>query len=44
MVEWEEHWQVKNITSVEVFSDAGFVAEEDEKEFASKLEELIRKL
>ncbi|HQE25136.1 MAG TPA: hypothetical protein PKZ70_03850 [Candidatus Atribacteria bacterium] len=43
MVEWEEHWQVKNITSVEVFSDAGFVAEEDEKKFASKLEELIQK-
>lgn len=43
LVEWEEHWQVENKTSVEAFSDAGFVAEEDEKEFASRLEELIQK-
>ncbi len=43
LVEWEEHWQVENKTSVEAFSDAGFVAEEDEKEFASQLEELIQK-
>ena len=43
MVEWEEHWQVENKTSVEVFSDAGFVAEEDEKEFVAQLEELIQK-
>ncbi len=42
-MEWEEHWQVENKTSVEAFSDAGFVAEEDEKEFASRLEELIQK-
>ena len=33
----------ENKTSVEAFSDAGFVAEEDEKEFASRLEELIQK-
>ncbi len=43
LVEWEEHWQVENKTSVEVFSDAGFVTGEDEKEFASQLEELIQK-
>jgi len=43
LVEWEEHWQVENKTSVEVFSDAGFVTGEDEKEFVSQLEELIQK-
>ncbi len=39
----EEHWKVEEKTSVEIFSDAGYVATEDPERINTLLEDLIRK-
>jgi len=39
----EEQWQVENTTSVELFSEAGYVAAEENENVNSKIEELIQK-
>jgi cytochrome c biogenesis protein CcdA/thiol-disulfide isomerase/thioredoxin len=39
----EEHWKVEEKTSVEIFSDAGYVATEDPERINALLEELIEK-
>ena len=39
----EETWQVEHKTSVEIFSDAGYIASEDEKTINEQIEELIQK-
>jgi cytochrome c biogenesis protein CcdA len=39
----EERWMVENKTSVEIFSEAGYIASEDEKTINSQIEELIQK-
>lgn len=39
----EEHWKVEEKTSVEIFSDAGYVATEDPERINTLLEDLIKK-
>jgi len=39
----EEQWQVENNTSVELFSEAGYVTAEESENVNSKIEELIQK-
>jgi len=43
MVLLEETWEVEHKTSVEIFSDAGYIASEDEKTINEQVEELIQK-
>lgn len=43
LVELEEYWQVEEKTSVEIFSDAGYLASENPDTYPQELEEFIKK-
>ncbi len=43
LVELEEYWQVENKTSVEIFSEVGYLASEELDTYPQELEELIKK-
>ncbi|BER91916.1 hypothetical protein [Atrimonas thermophila] len=43
LVELEEYWQVEDKTSVEIFSEVGYLASEDLDTYPQRLEEFIKK-
>jgi thiol-disulfide isomerase/thioredoxin len=43
LVELEEYWRVEDKTSVEIFSEIGYLASEDLDSYPQKLEEFIKK-